>query len=58
MSAIVAFIVAHQAIVAAAAVGIADLILAAIPSLQANGILHALYLFLKGKASPPAIPSA
>lgn len=50
MANIIAFVQAHQVVLAAAGVGILDLIIALIPSLAANGLVHALLLFLQGKS--------
>lgn len=61
MAAIISWISAHQACVAGAVVGILDLVMALIPGLAANGILHQLLLWAqaiaaKGSSSgtPPA----
>lgn len=45
------WIVAHQAIVSGAAVALLDLVFALVPSLEGNGVLHSLYLWIKGLAS-------
>lgn len=43
----VAWIQAHSAVVTGAAVGLLDLAFALAPGLASNGILHAIYTFLK-----------
>lgn len=48
MAALVTWIMAHSALVAGAVVGLLDLLFALIPSWEANGVLHWLYLQAKG----------
>lgn len=50
------WIMAHQALIAGAGVGILDLIVALIPSLQGNGVLHEILVLLKRKQG--AVPTA
>lgn len=54
----VQFLVLHQGLIAGALVAILDLVMALIPGLASNGILHAVYLFIKGIASKSATPPA
>lgn len=57
MQAIISWVVAHQAIVSGAVVGVLDLVFALSPALAGNGILHQIYLWiasLAGKAPPAA----
>lgn len=54
MSAIIAFIVSHSAIVAGLVVALLDLVIALIPSIESNGVFHAIYLYLKGLVKPKA----
>ncbi len=63
MSQIIAFVVAHEAVLAGLLVAVLDLVFALSPSLEANGILHALFLWVGGLANkqppaPPAVPPA
>lgn len=51
MEAVIAWLVAHSAVMAGALVGVLDLVFALVPSLAANGILHQVYLWLKGLVS-------
>lgn len=48
MDVIIAWLMSHAAIVAGAIVAVLDLIFALVPSWESNGILHAIYLWLKG----------
>lgn len=48
------WIVAHQGVVAGFVVGALDLIFALVPSLEANGILHQVYLWVKSLVTPKA----
>lgn len=50
--------VLHQGLIAGALVGILDLIIALIPGLASNGILHAVYLFIKNIATKSTTPPA
>jgi hypothetical protein len=54
----IAFIQAHQAVLAGAVVGLLDLLMALVPSLAANGILHSIVIFLQGKAQIAVAPPA
>lgn len=47
MDAIIAWVIAHQVVLAVAAVGLLDLVFALVPSWQSNGILHFIYLQIK-----------
>lgn len=60
MQALISWIMVHQAVVAGLVVGILDFVFAVAPNLQANGILHQIYLWVKsiGSSAPPAAPSA
>jgi hypothetical protein len=49
---IVNFILAHQVVEAGLIVAVLDFAFAMKSGLEANGILHAIYLFAKGKSSP------
>lgn len=51
-----AFIQAHSVVLLAFGVAVIDFVWALAPSLKANGLLHALYLLLGGKETPPAQP--
>lgn len=48
MEALIAWLTAHSAVVAGAVVAVLDLVFALVPGLAANGILHQIYLWLKG----------
>lgn len=48
------FVSAHQAIIAAAIVGVLDLAMALMPSLSGNGVLHQILLLAKKKQIPPS----
>ncbi len=49
------FIVAHSALVAALVVALADFVFALAPGIDSNGIVHAIYLWVKQAAgSKPA----
>lgn len=52
------WIVAHQAIVAGLLVAIFDFVMALVPSIEANGIFHQVYLWIKSIAQKPQIPPA
>lgn len=57
MQALIDWIVAHQAVVSGAVVGILDLVFALVPSWASQGLLHFVYLQLAklaGKAPPAA----
>jgi hypothetical protein len=54
MSQIVAFLVAHEAVLASLGVAVLDLLFALNPSLEANGVLHQVYLWIKGLVAPDA----
>lgn len=57
MQVIIDWVIAHQAVVAGAVVGILDLIFALVPSWASQGLLHWVYLQvakLAGKAPPAA----
>lgn len=54
MASIIAFVLAHQSIMVGIAVGMADLIIALVPSIDSNGIFHFLYLQLKSLGAPKA----
>lgn len=54
MESIINFISSHAVVLAAAGVAVLDLIFALLPSVQSNGILHWVYVFLKGKSAPSA----
>ena len=59
MSVVIAFVLAHQAVLAALGVAVLDLIFALAPSVKSNGILQWILLSLQGKASlPPSVPPA
>lgn len=58
MSQIISFIVAHEAILAALGVAVLDLVFALNSNLQANGVLHQVYLWLKGLTGTPSSPSS
>ena len=47
MDQVLAWLLAHQALLAGAIVGVLDLIFALVPGLEGNGLLHQLYLWLK-----------
>lgn len=49
---VIAFVQAHQVVLAALGVAVIDLAMALSPSLAGNGILHQLLVLLQGK--PPA----
>lgn len=49
-----AWIMEHQAVLAVLALAILDFVFAVSPSFKSNGVIHWLYLFLGGKATPPA----
>ncbi len=55
MAAIIAFIMAHQVMMASAAIGVLDLLIALAPGLESNGIFHMIYLLIKGVVTPKAI---
>lgn len=48
------FVMAHEALLAALLVAALDLAMALSPSLESNGLLHALYLLAKKESAPPA----
>jgi len=54
MADLITWITAHQGVVAAAAVGLLDLAFALFPKIEANGILHQLYLWAKSVVKPAA----
>lgn len=47
MASIIAFIQAHLVIVVGLIVAIMDFVFALIPSIESNGIVHMIYLWLK-----------
>lgn len=53
MQAVIDFLVAHQVVLASALVALVDLAIAVSPKLAGNGILHQIYLALKGLMSKP-----
>lgn len=56
MQDVINFILAHQLVIVALVVGLLDFAFAVSPGLESNGILHALYLWLKSlgnKTEPP-----
>lgn len=59
MQSILNFLMGHQAIIAALLIAIIDCLFALSPGLQSNGILHAVYLYLKSMndKAPPAAPA-
>lgn len=52
MDQVLAWLLAHQALLAGAIVGVLDLLFALQPNWQANGVLHAVYLWLKSLVKP------
>lgn len=55
LKAAVEFVLAHQAVFVGLAVALLDFVFAIVPSVASNGLVHWLYLQLKGKAElPPA----
>ena len=52
MSVIIAWIAAHEVLLAGAVVGILDLVFALVPSWQSNGLLHWVYVMLKKMVKP------
>lgn len=54
MQPIIAWIMAHIVVMAALAVACMDLLFALVPTWEANGILHFIYLWLKGLVVPAA----
>ncbi len=53
MQSVIDFLLAHQVVLAALIVGILDLVIALVPTVESNGIFHMIYLFFKGKKTPP-----
>lgn len=49
---VVSWIMAHQVLMAALAVAVLDFLFAIVPSLQSNGVLHAIYLFATKEKTP------
>lgn len=49
------WITSHQVLLAGFIVAIIDFIMALVPSIASNGILHSIYLFFKGIASPSKV---
>lgn len=47
MQAIISFVMSHELVVASAVIGVIDLIMALVPKLESNGVLHFIYLSLK-----------
>ncbi len=47
MQSVIDFIMAHTVVMAGVLVGVLDFIFAMNKSLEANGILHSIYVFLK-----------
>lgn len=47
----IAFIQAHSVVLAGFLVGTIDLVMALMPNLQSNGILHAVVVFLQSKTT-------
>lgn len=57
----IAFIVAHSTVLSGFGVALIDLLIAFIPSLKGNGLLHQLYVMLASQKAPvetPTIPPA
>lgn len=52
MQNIILFIQAHLAVFAALAVAVLDLVFALIPGIESNGIVHMIYLWIKGLVAP------
>lgn len=48
------FILAHQVVFAGLGVAVIDLAIGLNPNLAASGLLHSVYLFLKGRTGPQA----
>lgn len=48
--AVITWLLGHQSILAAGAVGVMDLVFALLPNVQSNGVLHWVYLSLKSMA--------
>lgn len=46
------WLLAHQYVLAGAVVAVLDLVFALVPSLEGNGVLHALYLWVKKLVGP------
>lgn len=58
MSDIIKFVVEHEAALASLGVAVLDLLFAVSPSLEGNGILHQVYLWIKAIVSKPQPPAA
>ena len=54
MQAIIQWIMGHQAIVSGLVVAIMDFAMALIPSIDGNGVFHAIYLWVAGFKKPSA----
>lgn len=53
MSQVISFIVAHEAVLSGLGVAVLDLLFALNSNLSGNGILHQIYVSLKGVATQP-----
>lgn len=54
MPAFIQFVLAHQVVFAALGVAVLDLVFAINPKAESNGVLHWVFVALKGKAGPAA----
>lgn len=54
MPTFITWVLAHQAMCAAAGVAVIDFFWAINPNLKSNGILHSIYTFLFSKETPAA----
>lgn len=52
MQDVIVFLQAHLAVFAALAVALLDLVFALIPGIESNGIVHMIYLWIKGLVVP------
>lgn len=53
MQAVIDFVMAHVAVLSALGVAVLDLVFALNPNAESNGLLHAIYLYLKPKPKAP-----
>lgn len=52
MSAFVSWVMGHQAIVSGLVIAMMDFVIALVPSIEPNGIFHAIYLWIAGFKKP------
>jgi hypothetical protein len=57
LTTVITFVTAHSAMLAAATVAVIDLVIALVPSLAGNGILHQILLLAQSKQAPASQPA-